>query len=231
MKILGIIPARGGSKGVSRKNIRRLAGKPLIAHTIETALKCPLLHRVIVSTDDEEIAEIARKYGAEAPFMRPSELAQDDTPDLPVCQHALSTLAESEGYCPDIIVWLRPTVPFRTVNDLEATIRLILESGADTVRSVCLTEHHPYWMKRMDGERLIPFLKGVDEGRYFRRQMLPPAYRLNGAVDVIRSKSVIKKKKLYGGDVRGYVMPVERSMELHTEMDFAIAESLLHRRE
>lgn len=227
---LCIIPARGGSKGVLRKNIRQLAGKPLIAWTIETALACPSLTRVIVSTDDQEIAEIARQYGAEVPLLRPAELAQDDTPDLPVYQHALSWLAEHECYRPDIVVWLRPTVPLRTVQDVEAALQQLIETGADCVRSVCPAKHHPYWMKRLNGDRLVPFVEGIDVARYYQRQLLPPVYRLNGAVDVTWCRTVMEKGLLYSGDVRGYVMPAGRSIDLDSELDFALAELLLQRR-
>ena len=181
--------------------------------------------------DYQEIAEIAQRYGAEVPFVRPAELAQDDTPDLPVYQHVLSWLAEHNGYHPDIVVWLRPTAPLRTVQDIEAAIQLLLETGADCVRSVTLAGHHPYWMKRLDGDRLVPFVDGVDESKYYRRQLLPSAYRLNGAVDVTWYRTVMEKGLLYSGDVRGYVMPVERSIDLDSELDFALAELLLQMRE
>lgn len=227
---IGLVPARGGSKGVIRKNIHHLAGKPLIAWTVQTAQLSPSLNRVIVSTDDREIAAIAEQYGAEAPFLRPVELAQDDTPDLPVCQHALSWLAEHEDYYPDIVVWLRPTAPLRTVQDVEAAIKLLIETDADGVRSVSAAEHHPYWMKRLDGDRLVPFVDGIDESKYYRRQLLPSAYRLNGAVDVTWYKTVMEKGTLYGHDVRGYVMPAERSIDLDSELDFAITELLLQRK-
>lgn len=227
MKVLAVIPARRGSKSILRKNLALLASKPLIAWTIETALACSRLSRVIVSTDDQEITEVARRYGAEVPFLRPAELAQDDTPDLPVYQHALSWLAEHEGYCPDIVVWLRPTAPLRTVQDVECAIQILIRTGADCVRSVCLAEHHPYWMKRLDGDRLMPFLDGIDESKYYRRQLLPPVYRLNGAVDVTWRRTVMQKGLLYSGDVRGYLMPAERSVDLDKELDFVLAELLL----
>lgn len=227
---VGLIPARGGSKGIPRKNIRQLAGKPLIASTIEVALKCPSLDRVIVSTDDQEIAYVSRQYEAEVPFLRPSELAQDDTPDLPVFQHALLWLAGNEGYYPDIVVWLRPTAPLRTVQDVETAIRLLTETGSDCVRSVCEAEHHPFWMKRLDGDQLLPFAEGIDEREFYRRQLLPPAYRLNGAVDVTWRRTVMEQGLLYSGDVRGYVMPKERSVDLDSELDFAFAELLLQKR-
>lgn len=168
-----IIPARGASKGVNRKNIRQLGGKPLIAWTIKTSLSCSSLQRIIVSTDDLEIANIAKEYGAEVPFLRPPELAKDSTPDFPVYQHTISWLTEHENFQPDIVVWLRPTSPLRSVEDIKNAIDILVKSQADSVRSVCLSEHHPYWMKRLEGDRLIPFIDGFDERKFFRRQLLP----------------------------------------------------------
>ena len=217
MRTLGLIPARGGSKSVPRKNVRELAGKPVLAWTVEAALECPLLDRVVVSTDDEEIAEVARRHGAEAPFLRPAELARDDTPDLPVYRHALEALGEG----PDAVAWLRPTVPLRTADDVTAAIRLLEGTGADCVRSVCAAEHSPYWMGRVEGDRFLPLLEEV----FDRRQLLPEIYRLNGAVDVVRCASV--GDVLFGGDVRAYVMPPERSVDIDGELDFLIAEALL----
>jgi CMP-N,N'-diacetyllegionaminic acid synthase len=230
LECLAIIPARGGSKKVPRKNIRSLAGQPLIGWTIQAALACTGLQRVIVSTDDPEIAEIAHSYGAQVPFMRPVELAQDDTPDLPVYQHALAWLASQEGYRPELVAWLRPTSPLRTAQDIQNAIQLLAESRADCVRSVCLAEHHPYWMKRLEGEHLRPFLDGADERTYYRRQLLPPVYRLNGAVDVVRCANLGERDSLFGGDMRGYIMPPERSIDIDSELDFAVAELLLQRR-
>lgn len=229
-EVLGLVPARGGSKGIPGKNIRQLAGQPVIAWTIKTALACPVLNRVIVSTDDEEIAEISRQYGAEVPFRRRAELAQDDTPDLPVYQDALSWLAENEDYYPDIVVWLRPTAPLRTVSDIEAAVNMLAETGADYVRSVCPAEHHPYWMKKLENDRLIPFLKDSNESIYYQRQLLPPVYRLNGAVDAIWRRTVMERGLPYDGDIRGYVMPLERSIDLDGELDFILIEQLLQRK-
>lgn len=228
--IVAIIPARSGSKSVPRKNIAMVAGKPLIAWTIETALSCPSLSRVIVSTDDSQIAEVARSYGAEVPFLRPSELAQDDTPDLPVFQHVLAWLREHEGYLPDILVHLRPTSPLRRVEDIEGAIAKLWETNADCVRSVCSVEHHPYWMKRLVGDRLVPFVEGHDERSHYQRQLLPPVYRLNGAVDVMWARNVVERGFLYGGDMRAYVMDRERSVDLDSELDFALVEVLIQKR-
>ena len=219
MSVLGLIPARGGSKGIPRKNLRELAGKPLLAWTVEAALACPLLDRVLVSTDDDEIAAAARACGAEVPFARPAQLANDDTPDLPVYRHALETLGDEF----DVVAWLRPTAPLRTAEDIAAAVRLLEETGADCVRSVCEAEHSPYWMGRVEEGRLVPLLDDLPP----QRQLLPPVYRLNGAVDAVRCAAV--GEELFDGDVRAYVMPPERSVDLDTELDFLLAEVLLRR--
>jgi CMP-N-acetylneuraminic acid synthetase len=219
VNVLGLIPARGGSKGVPRKNVRELAGRPVLAWTVEAALACPTLARVVVSTDDAEIAAAAREAGAEVPFERPRELAADETPDLPVYRHALAALGERF----DAVAWLRPTAPLRTADDISAAVRLLGETGADCVRSVCAAEHSPYWMGRVEDGRLVPFMDEVPR----QRQRLPELYRLNGAVDVVRCASV--GEELFGGDVRAYVMPAERSVDLDSEVDFVLAEALLSR--
>jgi CMP-N,N'-diacetyllegionaminic acid synthase len=225
---LGLIPARGGSKGVPRKNIRELAGKPLVAWTIETALGCARIDRLVVSTDDEDIAAVCRELGAEVPFLRPPELAEDATPDRPVYQHALDWLARNDGYRPDAVVWLRPTAPLRVAQDIEAVLDLLAASGCDSVRSVCPAEHHPLWMRTLEGDRLRPLLDGGEE--YHQRQLLPPVYRLNGAVDAVRHESASAGPELFGGDVRGYLMPADRSVDLDTTLDFVVAERLLEER-
>ncbi len=228
-KIVAIIPARGGSKKIPRKNIMLLAGKPLIAWTIEMALKCQCIDRVIVSTDDTEIADTSRKYGAEIPFMRPMDLSQDSTSDLAVCQHALRQIADNENYHPDIVVWLRPTCPLRRVEDIKAGVDKLIETGADCVRSVTQVEHHPYWMKRLEEDRLQPFLKDKDEKKYYQRQLLPELYRLNGVVDVVLAKNVLMKQQLFRGDMRAVIIPSEFSVDIDTELDFMLAETILER--
>jgi len=226
-RILGIIPARGGSKGIPQKNIRIVNGKPLIAWTIESALNCHNIDRVIVSTDDNKIAKITSEYGGDVPFIRPELLAQDDTPDFPVFHHALSWLATNEGYFPEVIVWLRPTAPLRSVEDISGAISLLLETKADWVRTVCAVEHHPYWMKQLNGDKLSPLIVGSDENKYSRRQLLPPVYRLNGAVDVTWRDTIMEKRIIYSGDIRGYVMPQERSIDIDSEFDLLYAELLM----
>jgi len=223
---LGIILARGGSQGVPRKNIRLLAGRPLIWYSLEAAQKANLVQRLIVSTDDEEIAETARSLGAEVPFMRPVELARHDTPSLPVLQHAVAYLEETEGYKPDAVVALQPTSPLRTGADIDAGITKLVETGADMVISVCEAEHNPYWMKRLEGDRLENFM---GEGpQYYRRQDLPPVYRLNGAVYVYR-RQYFQDPNRKDLDIRGIVMPQERSVDIDAEIDMIIAEALINR--
>lgn len=226
-KILAIIPARGGSKGVPRKNIRLLAGKPLIYWTISTALNTECLDRVIVSTDDSEIAEKSKEYGAEVPFLRPVEYAQDQTSDYPVYYHTLKWLKENEDYEPDIVVWLRPTTPLRKKNDIEEAIQLYTDTKPDWVRSVCSVEHHPYWMFSVDDDfNMEPFIEGIDVRQYLRRQSLPSVYRINGVIDVTRPSLLKDSNKLYCGKLKAYIMPIERSIDIDTEKDFMILENL-----
>jgi CMP-N,N'-diacetyllegionaminic acid synthase len=228
-EVLAIIPARGGSKGVPRKNIRYLGGRPLIGWTIELALECPSINRVIVSTDDHEIAEISHRFGAETPFVQPHELASDHIQDFPVCQYALNYLDANQGYQPDIVVWLRPTAPLRRIIDVENVINLLKNSGADCVRSVSPVIHHPYWMKILKGDKLIPFMgDNLNERNFPQRQMLPSVYYLNGVVDATWAVNVTHYNFLFGGDMRAYIIndPVP---DLDTEFDFVVAEALLNK--
>jgi CMP-N-acetylneuraminic acid synthetase len=226
-KILAIIPARGGSKGVLKKNIKTLAGKPLVAWTIEAALSVSCLDKVILSTDDREILEAGLKYGAEVPFLRPAAIAKDDTTDMPVYEHVLSWLNENENFCPDIIVWLRPTAPLRKGIDIEQAVDLLIQKKPDWVRSVCEVEHHPYWMYKLDETRMKPFVDGIRIENYMRRQLLPPVYRLNGAVDVTWRATILGGKKMYSGVIEAYIMPGYRSIDIDTNLDFSMAETII----
>lgn len=225
--IIAVIPARGNSKRIPRKNVKLLGGKPLIVWTIEAAFKCRLIDRIIVSTDDDEIAEISRKNNAEVPFIRPADLAKDDTPDLPVCRHLLEYLAVNENYQPDIIVWLRPTCPLRRPEDIEAAVKKLIETNADCVRSVTQVEQHPYWMKRLEGDKLMSFIKDKDEQIYYQRQMLPILYCLNGAVDVVWSRNIGRQPRLFSGNMSAVVTPPEFSVDIDTEFDFILADAIL----
>ncbi|MFH1860719.1 MAG: acylneuraminate cytidylyltransferase family protein [bacterium] len=232
LKFLGLIPARGGSKGIIKKCITPLRDKPLIAYTIEEAKKSRHLHRIIVSTDDKDIASVSKEYGAEIPFMRPEELAHDDTPTLPVIQHALNTL-RSQGYVPDYIVLLQPTSPLRDVSHIDAAIEKIIQTQSDMVVSLCKVTQHPFWMRRIDGEdKVSPFIE--TKNTYHRRQDLPELYRLNGAITVTRREiievaalAIDEKKKI---DIRGYIMEEAVSVDVDTPIDLFIAQKLLEER-
>ncbi len=197
---VAIIPARGGSKGIPKKNISPLAGKPLIAHSIEDSLNCSQIQRTLVSTDDPEIAEVARSFGAEVPFMRPSELAQDETPDLPVFLHALKWIQEQEGNLPDLVVHLRPTTPLRPPGLIEKGIQMMIDdTQADCVRSIREPPQSPYKMWQIEGKYLKPFIKLGDEESYnLPRQKLPPVYYHDGLLDVIRTSTIMEKNSVTG---------------------------------
>ena len=228
MSIIAIIPARGGSKSIPRKNIKLLAGKPLIAHTIETALKCKLLDRVIVSTDDKEIAAISKKHGAEVPFMRPRELALDSTPMLPVLQHAVSFIEQNEKSHVDIVVLLQPTSPFREVSDIENCVKKLKNEKADSVVTVCEAEHNPYFvMMKFQNDNLVPFL--TTEKPIIRRQDAPKVYRLNGAVYAVRRNVLMNENKLFTDNTKAVIMPQERSIDFNRQLDFEFAEFLIKR--
>jgi len=225
-----MIPARAASKGVYRKNLAKLAGRPLIEWTIDTALKSKSLSRVVVTTEDISIAEVSRKCGAETPFQRPEELAADDASDLEVLTHALDYFLKHEQYEPDLVVWLRPTSPLRMADDIDSAVQLFLDSQPDSVRSVCKVEHHPYWMYRVEDGWLSTLIEGIDVmGKYSRRQLLPDVYRLNGAVEVIDPEVIRTRKVLYGERIIAYIMPPSRSIEIDIEMDMLLAMNLMEK--
>ncbi len=237
MEILGIIPARGGSKGVPGKNIKLFAGKPLIAWTIEEAVKSRLLTRTIISTEDHHIGEVAQSYGGEVPFMRPMELAQDLSTDIEFIEHALQTLRETENYIPELIVRLAPTSPLREAEDIDRGINTLLKDpSVDSVRSIVEASKHPYklWMIADGGEHLVPFLSkeftGFDEPHNLPRQLFPKVYAHTGAVDVIRRKTIEKYHSTSGQVIGFFHMPEERSINIDHPIDFEIAEILMKRR-
>ena len=230
MEILGLIPARGGSKSIPRKNIAPLVGRPLLAYSCEAALGSQTLTRVILSTDDQKIASMGRDCGVEVPFMRPAELAQDDTPTLPVIQHALHWLEEHQSYRPEVIVLLQPTSPLRRTEHIDGAVNLLLKTGADSVVSVVEVPHqfNPVSVMKIDEEgRLMPFLPG--EGiRVLRRQDKPRVYARNGpAVLVIRTSVIEKTEGLYGELLVPYVMGWPESIDINTPTDLILAECFL----
>lgn len=223
LRCLGLIPARGGSKGIPGKNLRPLAGKPLLVYTIEAALASRWLDRVVVSTDDARIRGVALQAGAEAPFLRPAELAQDDTPMWPVVKHALSWLVE-HGYRPDVLVLLQPTSPLRQSEDIDRAVELLVSSGADVVTTVTPVREHPYLMRKLEGNRLTPLFP-VPLGTSLRQEY-PPVYRLNGAVYAMRAE-VVEREDPLSGDVRGIVMDRRRSVDIDEQEDLVWAEWLM----
>ena len=233
--ILGIIPARGGSKSVPRKNIKLLAGQPLIAYSILEASKSQYVNRCVVSTDDEEIARVAVSHGAEVPFLRPPELALDRTTDFPVFLHCLEWLKTQEGYVPDLVVHLRPTAPFRTAAHIDRAVSLLLESPeADSVRSVCLAGQHPLKMWALQSGWLASYVPahvfGIEEAYNQPRQSLPVAYIQNGAVDVIRASVITESHSMSGRRMRAFVMDELDSVNIDSPLDWALAESLIQKR-
>jgi N-acylneuraminate cytidylyltransferase/CMP-N,N'-diacetyllegionaminic acid synthase len=225
LRSVGVIPARGGSKGIRHKNTRYLAGKPLIAYTIEAALRSKTLRRVIVSTDDTEIAEVAKSYGAEVPFLRPAELAKDDTPSLLVVQHAVKYIEKDERRKLDVVVLLQPTSPLRNHEYIDDAVKKLLETGADSVITVCKVRHHPFSCFTFEGDRLFPFSrKGISVSR---RQDLPEVYAENGAVYAVRRNVLLEQNSVYGKDTRAVVMPYEQSIDIDDYFDFFVAEMML----
>ena len=224
MRILGIIPARGGSKGVHRKNIKPIGEKPLIAWTIEAA-KPSRPTRTIVSTDDEEIARVAREYGGDVPFLRPAELATDLANAVPVMQHALRTVEEQEGEEYDAIMMLQPTTPFRRTEDIDEAIRILEETGSDSVISVVDVEgHHPARMKWVEEGKIIdpPFCEDYENQP---RQELRKIFIKNGAIYLTR-RATILKNSFKGNDCRALIMPPEISANIDSVHDFRYAEWL-----
>ena len=202
LEVLALIPARGGSKGIPGKNIREFAGYPLIAYSIAAGLQAKLVTRVFVSTDDPEIARVAQEFGAEVPFLRPAELAQDDTLDLPVFQHALEWLAENEGYQPDLVVQLRPTSPIRPPDLVDQAIQILCDHPeADSVRGVVSAGQNPHKMWRIepDGKmRNLLDVEGIAEPYNAPRQKLPPVYWQTGHIDVIRPDVILNQESMSG---------------------------------
>jgi len=229
--ILAIIPARGGSKTILRKNVYMLAGRPLIEYTLEAVKGSTLITHTIVSTDDEDIANVARSNGVDVPFMRPPELAQDDTPMLPVVEHVLDLFEKKEKCVPEIVVILQPTSPLRNAQHIDEAIQVMLDTNADTVVSVVAVPHqyNPLSVMTMDNGRLVPYLKG--EGtRLLRKQDKPPVYARNGAaVYVVKTDTIRSRQTLFGVEVRPYIMNINDSIDIDTKDDVEFAEFLLTR--
>lgn len=227
MRILGIIPARGGSKGIPRKNVRLLAGKPLLYYTAEAALASSLLTRVILSTDDLEIAEIGKNCGLEVPFIRPSELAKDDTPTLPVIQHAVHFIEENEDKF-DAICLLQPTNPLRTTKTIEECIKLYQENKADSVITILQVPHiyNPYWVYLENEEGNLELCMG-NKNPISQRQLLPKAYHREGSIYITNRDVIINQNSLFGNKVFGFLIDKEKSVNVDTIEDWIQAEKII----
>lgn len=225
-EIVGLITARGGSKGIPRKNVAPVGGKPLIAWTIEAAKRSARLDRVLVSTDDAEIREIACAADANVPFLRPPDLARDDSPHIDVVLHALDWLAEHDGTTPEYVVLLQPTSPLRLAEDIDAAVALALQHDAEAVVSVVETHVHPVLTySLLEDGTLKPFVHSPVP--YPRRQDLPKAYHVNGAVYVNRARSLRDTRTFYPEGVLGHVMPEERSLQIDTAWELHLAGLIL----
>lgn len=229
--VVAIIPARSGSKGLPGKNLRLLHGKPLLAYTIEAATQCACVDRAILTTDSPQIAEVGKRYGAEVPFLRPAELARDETHTPPVIEHAVSYLETKERYPVDIIVTLQPTSPFRGPDHIAAAVeRLVASPHLDSVISVREVTCPPFWMLRGEGDRLVPFVSDGVDYSLLERQQLPTLYQPNGAIYVTRRTLLRDHGVLFsafrGGQTGFMVMDWRSSIDIDTELDFVVAEAM-----
>ena len=224
-RFLGLIPARGGSKGIPRKNLVLLAGKPLIQYTIEVALNCLLLDRVILSTDDEEIAEFGRQAGVEVPFIRPAELASDEASTRAVQQHALRWCQADEGEMPEALVTLQPTSPLRTQQHIDQAVQRYQDNDADSVLGVTPVREHPYEVVGFSKGRMY---RAVERPEHVvRRQQYPPFFKINGAIYVTKSSVILNQDVGYGERVFDYQMGPEASVDIDSLYDLQMAEALL----
>ena len=224
-RVLCIIPVRGGSKGLPGKNARLLAGRPLVSYTFDHAKACPEIDRIVVSTDDDELARLAREAGIDVPFLRPAALAGDDVGTVDVLLHAMEAVRTEEGVPYDIVVLLHATAPLRTPEDVRACLRLVAEEGAENAFSVCESQRNPYFnMVEVDGAGHVSLCK---EGPFIARQEAPRVYELNSAVYVWPWHVLACNRAVVLPGSRLHFMPKERSVDVDDAMDFLIAECLL----
>jgi len=232
MKILAIIAARGGSKGIKLKNLSKINGKPLVAFSIEHSLASKLINRTIVSTDNEEIAKVSEEYGAEIPIFRSKELARDHILDLPVFEHMLTYLKEEENYEPEIVVHLRPTSPYRKAEWVDSAIKLLIENtSADSIRSVSEPSQHPYRVFEIKNNYLFPLMHERHPEPYLlRRQDLPKMYYYNCVIDVTKPSTIFNKNSMTGDKMLPYIMEPEDSIDIDKPIDLEFAKYFLKNR-
>ena len=232
LNILALIPARGGSKGIPKKNIKPLLGKPLIVYSIEAAKQSRYIDRVIVSTDSEEIADVARGANAEVPFLRPANISEDMTPDTPVFEHCLQWLKEKENFIPELIVHLRPTGPLRTAEEIDESIEMLIsDPNADSIRSIEEPPKPPFKMWQPEGNYIKPFaeLHGMKDFHTMPRQALPKVYQTTADIGIMRLATVLEKKSVIGDRVLPYYLK-RPTIDIDHAIDFEIAELLMHRK-
>jgi len=233
MNILALIPARGGSKGIKRKNLITINGKSLVEHSIHHAINSELINRVIVSTDDDEIAEISINAGAEVPFLRPKHLAEDHVLDLPVFQHALNYLKQEENYVPDYVVHLRPTSPYRKKGWIDSAIDLLKSNiNADSVRSVSEVQQHPYRVFDIGRDGFLEPIMSHREKEPFllRRQDLPKMFFYNCVIDVTKPSTIELLESMTGKKILPFEISSDDVFDIDSNRDYQIAKSLLEKR-
>jgi N-acylneuraminate cytidylyltransferase len=231
-QVLALIPARGGSKSIPQKNIKPLGGIPLLAYSILAGQEAQSVERVIVSTDDPQIAEVARRWGAEVPFLRPAELARDDSTDISAFEHALTWLDEKEGYRPDLVVQLRPTSPLRPPDCVDAAVELLhADPQADSVRGVVTSGQNPYkmWRFNADGSMRPLLVSEFEEPYNMPRQLLPPTYWQTGHIDVIRRRVILEQLSMTGERIIPLVIDPLYMIDIDSERDWYQAEWMLER--
>lgn len=228
-KVLGIIPARGGSKSVPRKNIKKLAGKPLLSYVLTAAKQSRFLTDLVVSSEDAEILKVAEKYGGrEVVLKRPKELAKDDTLDVPVLRHAVLAMEQKKKIHYDLVVMLHATTPLLRTADIDGCIEKLIKTGADSVVSVYkVADANPIKMKKIVGDKLLPYVEGFNEDTTIRRQDLPPVYRRNAGIYVSQRKIIMENGKVWGKEVRPFLMPEEQSVDINNLLDFYFAEAAI----
>ena len=232
MEVVSLIPARGGSKGIPRKNIKSLNGKPLLAYTIEASLVAKIVNRTIVSTDDKEIAQISKDHGAEVPFMRPDNLSGDSSPDYPVIEHCIEYLHISENYYPDIIVLLRPTMPTRNSNEIDSVVNILInDQKAASIRTARPTPYPPFWMKAINRDGYLePYDNHISPYSSMRRQDLPPVMVCDGYVDAAKVSSVIEEKKFPPGKTLAYFRQDGPFIDIDSQDDWEYCEYIFRNR-
>ena len=225
MRVLGVIPARGGSKGIPGKNLREVGGRPLLAYTIDAARGSRLLSKVVLSTDDPAVADAGRTLGVEVPFMRPASLATDDAPMLPVLEHAVDEMA-AQGFTADAVAVLQPTSPLRRSEHIDSAIEVMAATSADTVVSVVAVPHqfNPASLMRLDGDKLLPL---TDAPLILQRQQKTPVYARNGPAVLVVRTGQLRRGSLYGEDTRALVMNQVDSLDIDTAWDLELFQILL----